>query len=380
MSEFQRPPTAQEAVLIELRARILGGELPAGSALRQEDLAASLGVSRVPVREALRMLESEGHVVYAAHRGYRVAELSVADLEEIYALRAVIEDDLAARAMPAMTADDLAQIHAAYAVLADAESSAAWLRGTGGSARQTRLQRPGHRGRNLPGPGQRGRNLPGSGHPGRNLPGPGHRGRNLPGPGQRGRNLPGSGHPGRNPHGSSRPVPGPGQRGSPVRRPGWDRRREPRLPLGDPAPDAPSRPDPHHAVGCLRRVPRPLVRRPRQRGSRSTRPPRDPPRRRGRGHLAPGRRPRRSPQRSSHRPAHGPAPLTLSRSGSPHAGGSRPASRRLSRSCSILRVQRGESSTFGRVCEGWAGRVGKGEWPEGRRAATPRRRGAGAVA
>ncbi len=134
MSEFQRPPTAQEAVLIELRARILGGELPAGSALRQEDLAASLGVSRVPVREALRMLESEGHVVYAAHRGYRVAELSGADLEEIYALRAVIEDDLAARAMPAMTADDLAQIHAAYAVLADAESSAAWLRGTGGSA------------------------------------------------------------------------------------------------------------------------------------------------------------------------------------------------------------------------------------------------------
>ena len=96
MADFQRPPTAQEAVLVELRGRILRGDLAPGSPLRQEDLAASLGVSRVPVREALRMLESEGHVTYTPHRGYRVPELDLDELDEIYHLRALIEDDLAA--------------------------------------------------------------------------------------------------------------------------------------------------------------------------------------------------------------------------------------------------------------------------------------------
>ena len=97
MADFQRPPTAQEAVLVEVRSRILRGDIAPGTPLRQEDLAASLGVSRVPVREALRILESEGHVTYIAHRGYRVAELDLDELAEIYHLRALIEDDLARR-------------------------------------------------------------------------------------------------------------------------------------------------------------------------------------------------------------------------------------------------------------------------------------------
>lgn len=124
MTAFQRPPTAQEAVLVELRARILRGELPPGTALRQEVLAASLGVSRVPVREALRMLESEGHVAYAAHRGYRVAELSLADLEELYALRGLLEDHLAGLAMARMAMDDRARVRRAHAELEAAEAAA----------------------------------------------------------------------------------------------------------------------------------------------------------------------------------------------------------------------------------------------------------------
>jgi len=124
--EFQRPPTAQEAVLVELRARILRGDLTAGTPLRQEDLASSLGVSRVPVREALRMLESEGHVRYAAHRGYRVADLGVEDLAETYRLRGLIEDDLARRSMTSMTPgalDDVEVAHAALAALEDAATA-----------------------------------------------------------------------------------------------------------------------------------------------------------------------------------------------------------------------------------------------------------------
>jgi DNA-binding GntR family transcriptional regulator len=124
VTAFQRPPTAQEAVLVELRGRILRGELPPGTPLRQEVLAASLGVSRVPIREALRMLESEGHVAYAAHRGYRVAELSLADLEELYALRGLLEDHLAGLAMARMGEHDRAQVRGAHAELEAAEAAA----------------------------------------------------------------------------------------------------------------------------------------------------------------------------------------------------------------------------------------------------------------
>lgn len=122
MAEFQRPPTAQEAVLVELRARILRGDIAPGSPMRQEDLAASLGVSRVPVREALRMLESEGHVTYLPHRGYRVAELDLDDLEELYRLRALIEDDLVRRALTRPDPDHVASVRAAHVRLAAAEA------------------------------------------------------------------------------------------------------------------------------------------------------------------------------------------------------------------------------------------------------------------
>ncbi len=123
MADFQRPPTAQEAVLVELRARILRGDIAPGRPLRQEDLAASLGVSRVPVREALRILESEGHVTYVAHRGYRVTELDLDDLQELYHLRALIEDDLVRRALTRRDPDHVAAVRAAHARLASAEAA-----------------------------------------------------------------------------------------------------------------------------------------------------------------------------------------------------------------------------------------------------------------
>ncbi len=86
-----RPSTVPAFVLGELRRLIAVGELVPGQPLRQEDLAERLGVSRVPVREALNTLESEGHVVHEPHRGYRVTELSLADLLEVYRLRQLLE-------------------------------------------------------------------------------------------------------------------------------------------------------------------------------------------------------------------------------------------------------------------------------------------------
>ncbi|WP_104083481.1 GntR family transcriptional regulator [Cryobacterium sp. Y11] len=90
-SPTQRPPTVPAFVLGELRRLIGIGELVPGQPLRQEDLAARLGVSRVPVREALNTLETEGHVVHEPHYGYRVTELSLTDLLEVYRLRQLLE-------------------------------------------------------------------------------------------------------------------------------------------------------------------------------------------------------------------------------------------------------------------------------------------------
>ncbi len=88
---FQRPPTAQEAVLLELRQVIATGGLRPGEQVLQEQLAERLGVSRVPLREALKILEGEGQVTYLPHRGYFVAELSVHDLVEVYRIRELLE-------------------------------------------------------------------------------------------------------------------------------------------------------------------------------------------------------------------------------------------------------------------------------------------------
>lgn len=97
--ERRRPQTAQQFVLEELRGAITSGELRPGAPIRQDALAARLQVSRVPLREALKALEAEGLVVHHVHRGYFVAQLSLADLEEIYRIRALLETEAVSRAL-----------------------------------------------------------------------------------------------------------------------------------------------------------------------------------------------------------------------------------------------------------------------------------------
>ena len=90
-----------------LRERILRGDYPEGEPLRQDALAEELGVSRIPVREALRQLEAEGLVTFSPHRGAVVSSLSLAEINELFELRADIESDLLARSVPAMTDEQL---------------------------------------------------------------------------------------------------------------------------------------------------------------------------------------------------------------------------------------------------------------------------------
>lgn len=106
----RRPPTAQQFVLDELRRAITSGELKPGAPIRQDALAERLDVSRVPLREALKMLESEGLVVHHAHRGYFVTELSLADLSEIYRIREILEAEAVRAATARMSPETLASL------------------------------------------------------------------------------------------------------------------------------------------------------------------------------------------------------------------------------------------------------------------------------
>ena len=82
---------AVELAYRSIREQILSGEQAGGEWLRESDLANALGVSRTPVREALRRLSAEGFVRHERNRGAQVQSWTFKDLEDVYALRSLVE-------------------------------------------------------------------------------------------------------------------------------------------------------------------------------------------------------------------------------------------------------------------------------------------------
>ncbi|MGI9136850.1 MAG: GntR family transcriptional regulator [Candidatus Nanopelagicales bacterium] len=119
-----KSPTAQELVLRELRSDIVLGVLAPGSQIVQEALAQGYGVSRVPLREALKILEGEGLVTHHPHRGYFVMDLSVEDLVEVYRLRSMLEAEALRASVPQLTDDDLVELRTLLAVVERASGEA----------------------------------------------------------------------------------------------------------------------------------------------------------------------------------------------------------------------------------------------------------------
>lgn len=118
MDERVRPlghKSMAEMLADELRRRILANEFAEGTQLRQGSLAAAYGVSRMPVRDALRQLETEGLVSLVPYRGAVVTVLSLEDVREVFDLRALLECDLIARAIPRLGPADIAAARAAAA-------------------------------------------------------------------------------------------------------------------------------------------------------------------------------------------------------------------------------------------------------------------------
>jgi len=101
------PQTGGQAAYESLRGRILSGELPAHATLREQALAEELGVSRTPVREALRRLDSAGLVDFVPNRGATVLAWSQEQMRETYLLRAGLESRAAALAASHIDAADV---------------------------------------------------------------------------------------------------------------------------------------------------------------------------------------------------------------------------------------------------------------------------------
>jgi DNA-binding GntR family transcriptional regulator len=102
-------------VYVAIRERILDGALARGARVHQEDLAAELGVSRTPVREALRRLAAEGLVEMHTNRGARVADVSESDMRASYEARLIVEPGAARLAAQRRLSGPQARMRAAVA-------------------------------------------------------------------------------------------------------------------------------------------------------------------------------------------------------------------------------------------------------------------------
>ena len=103
-----------DVVVTDVRRSILDRSLPPGAPVSIADLSARLGVSHIPVREALRRLASEGLIELRRSRTAIVAPLSVEDLHDVFRLRILIESDAVANAIKTYDDDDLNAIDEAW--------------------------------------------------------------------------------------------------------------------------------------------------------------------------------------------------------------------------------------------------------------------------
>ena len=117
MARQHTSPSRADDLAHELQVEILTGRIPLGTRLRQEDLAARFGVSRTPIREALRQLQAIGLVDQLGHRGALVKSFEPDECRNIFLVRAELEGLAAERAAGRLTNYDNADLAAAQGLL-----------------------------------------------------------------------------------------------------------------------------------------------------------------------------------------------------------------------------------------------------------------------
>jgi DNA-binding GntR family transcriptional regulator len=119
VANLQDHPSLQEKVYDHLKQAILAGEIQPGERLLETRLAKSLGVSRIPVREAIRKLERDGLIVAFPRRGVYASSLSARDVDEVYTVRSVLEGLAARLAAENRTDEQLDRLDAIVAEMAE---------------------------------------------------------------------------------------------------------------------------------------------------------------------------------------------------------------------------------------------------------------------
>ena len=120
--------TAGQAATRVIRERILSGEQEAGAKLNQHELADDLGMSRIPVRDALRSLAGEGLVDLRARATAVVTPLTMEDLEELYDLRISLEPRLGRRALPHLEESNYQELAEQLETMEATTDAGAWLK------------------------------------------------------------------------------------------------------------------------------------------------------------------------------------------------------------------------------------------------------------
>lgn len=108
--------TKLDVLVAEIRRRIVAGVYPRDARLRQDDLAAAFGTSITPVREALRLLETEGLVVSEPHKGVRVAGIAIDAVRSGYVVRRLTESFAVRRAVPRLSRLHLGELERLHVV------------------------------------------------------------------------------------------------------------------------------------------------------------------------------------------------------------------------------------------------------------------------
>jgi DNA-binding GntR family transcriptional regulator len=106
----EKHQTLREKILENIRDAIISGTLKGGSRVSEPDLAERYGISRTPIREAFRQLESEGYLTVIPRRGAVVSEFSQKDVEEFYAIKSILEGYAARRACDKLTRKELERL------------------------------------------------------------------------------------------------------------------------------------------------------------------------------------------------------------------------------------------------------------------------------
>jgi DNA-binding GntR family transcriptional regulator len=115
-----------EYIADALRNAILQGRYQANQPLRQDLLADELGVSKVPVREALVQLKAEGLVTFLPNRGAVVTELSAGEVDEIFTMRIALETTALERAIPNLQSSDLIRARGVLEILDEEAAPTQW--------------------------------------------------------------------------------------------------------------------------------------------------------------------------------------------------------------------------------------------------------------